>query len=450
MKPVSLDHGRRPFLWRLLAAGVLACWLAVPWLPGRAAGPPSRIVLGFAADPATSQAVTWRTLDRAPSPSTQIAVESAGAGASATARSITASSSAVTLHTGQVVYHHAATFSSLQPATRYRYRVGDGTTWSGWQSFSTASTQPAPFQFIYLGDAQNGLADAWPPVVKAARRAAPDARLMVHAGDLVAEGYDDQLWAQWIAGLGPLAATVPHIAVPGNHDEHRPPGSADADLVFAVSPLWRAHFRFPANGPTDLPDLSSQFYTVDYQGVRFVALDANPFANHSYVEAQRLRVQKAVLAWLENVLKNNPNRWTIVVQHQPLYPVAKERDFPEMRAALGAVYDKYHVDLVLQGHDHSYARTHPVAGGKLAPAGQFGTVYTIAVSGSKMYAVTRPWKPLMARLAENTQSFQIVSVSRDRLDYTSHAVDGMVLDRFELKKTGARTDYVDHARDLVR
>jgi len=441
---------RRGLSLVLCAALAAALWLALPWAGGRAAGVPSRIVLGFAGDPAASQAVTWRTASFASTPVVQVAVEAGGTGPAAAARSVSGSSTAVTLHTGQRVYHYAATLSALRSATRYRYRVGDGTTWSGWQSFVTASTQADPFRFIYLGDAQNGLSDAWPPVVRAARTAAPDARLMVHAGDLVAEGYDDQLWAQWIAGLGSFAATVPHIAVPGNHDEHRPPGSADPDLVYAVSPLWRAHFRMPPNGPPELADLAGQFYTVDYQGVRFVALDANPFANNSYVEAQRPRVQKAVLAWLERVLKNNPNRWTIVVQHQPLYPVAKERDFPEMRAALGAVYDRYHVDLVLQGHDHAYARTHPVSGGKLAPAGQPGTVYAIAVSGSKMYTITRPWMPLMARLAENTQSFQVVSVSRDRLDYTSRTVNGIVLDRFELKKVGSRTDYVDHAKDPVK
>ena len=436
---------RRRIVIQLAAAGLVTLWLIQPWAAARAVQPPSRIVLGFAADPATSQAVTWRTTDRVSAPVAQVSVDSAGASALPAARSISASSSPVTLSTGEAVFHHSATLSGLQPSTRYRYRVGDGTTWSEWHAFVTASAQPAPFQFIYLGDAQNGLADAWPPVVRAARAAAPEARLMVHAGDLVAEGYDDQLWAQWVAGLGPLAAAVPHIAVPGNHDEHRAPGAADANQVFAVSNLWRAHFRVPATGPSDLVDLAGQYYTVDYQGVRFVAIDANPFANDSYVERERPRVQKAVLAWLERVLANNPNRWTIVVQHQPLYPVSKERDFPDMRRVLGAIYDKHHVDLVLQGHDHAYARTHPVSGGQLAPAGQPGTVYALAVSGSKMYAITRPWKPLMARQAENTQSFQVVSVSPDRMEYTSRAVSGTVIDRFELKKTGARTEYANHA-----
>ena len=53
-----------------------------------------------------------------------------------------------------------------------------------------------------------------------------------------------------------------------------------------------------------------------------------------------------------------------MVQHQPVFPMAKGRRYLEMRAALEPLYDKYGVDLVLQGHDHLYARSQKVAAGK--------------------------------------------------------------------------------------
>ena len=71
------------------------------------------------------------------------------------------------------------------------------------------------------------------------------------------------------------------------------------------------------------------------------------------------------MEWLKQTLSKNPNRWTIVVQHQPIYDVAKGREYDDMRKALAPLYEKYHVDLVLQGHDHAYARTHKVAKGKV-------------------------------------------------------------------------------------
>ena len=232
---------------------------------------------------------------------------------------------------------------------------------SHWHCFSTASADASPFRFIYLGDAQQGLGKRWPEVVRAAFAAAPDARFVAHAGDLLDEGYDDGQWRAWLAGLGDRAAELPGVPVPGNHDVMR----SRLSRVAAVPDLWNAHFALPANGPADLPELAGQSYYLDYQGVRIVALDVNAFANEDFRESQRSRVQAAQLTWLREVLGANPQRWTIVVQHYPMYSVAKHRDFGRMRAALGALYDEFGVDLVLQGHDHAYGRTHKVYDGRV-------------------------------------------------------------------------------------
>ena len=417
----------------LLTVGLVPLFVA-------SAASPSRVLLGFSGDPATTRAVTWRTETPSAHAAVQVAVDRPGSNLAEGARSVTAETRRVTVAPGQEVSQHAARIEGLEPGTRYAYRVGDGAAWSPWHTFTTASTTPEPFRFIYIGDAQNGLNDTWPRVMRAAASAAPDARFVVHAGDIVAEGPDDTLWGQWVSGLGPLATEVPHLPVPGNHDEHRPKGTPDSSKVHGVSPLWNAHFALPANGPAGLDDLPGQNYYLDYQGVRFIAIDANPFANEDYVESERERVKSAELAWIEKALSSNPNRWTIVVQHQPLFPVSKERDFPEMRASLGALYDRYHVDLVLQGHDHAYARTFKVAGEKQVGPNEAGTVYTIAVSGSKMYTVTKPRPEIMALVKENLQTFQVIGVEPGVLTYESHTADGKLLDRFELRKTGKGTE----------
>lgn len=107
----------------------------------------------------------------------------------------------------------------------HTYRVGDGETWSEWHVFRTASDRPEPFRFLYVGDAQNDIRSLWSRVIRAAYAAAPDARLILHAGDLVTQGWDDRLWSEWCEALGFIGATVPSLPVPGNHDLKRPPGS---------------------------------------------------------------------------------------------------------------------------------------------------------------------------------------------------------------------------------
>jgi predicted phosphodiesterase len=415
--------------WLLLASSPAV--FTVADAPGAA---PSRIVLGWAGDPATSQAVTWRTSAAVASPKAQFAREIAGPAVETDAATVDARTTTVSLYPTGMAYHHTARFEGLEPATRYVYRVGGGSVWSEWFAFTTATAGPAPFRFLYLGDAQNGLDTAWPRTVRAAYARAPDARFIVHAGDIVAEGYDDNLWRQWSAGFGFITASLPSFPVPGNHDGHRPPGAPASNAALQPSALWRAHFALPGNGPASLGGLATPFYYVDYQGVRLIALDANPFANSDYGDVDGPRVRQAVISWLRDVLAHNPNRWTIVVQHQPIYPMAKGRDYMEMRDALLPLYDQHHVDLVLQGHDHVYARSFRLSGGHVVDADQPGTVYAISVSGTKMYEIDPTYGPLMAKALVQLQLYQVIAIDGGNLKYESYTADGRKVDGFELSK----------------
>ena len=96
---------------------------------------------------------------------------------------------------------------------------------------------------------------------------------------------------------------------------------------------------------------------------------------------------------------------------------------------LKPIYDKYRVDLVLTGHDHSYGRSNVVAGENRRDG---GTVYVVSVSGPKMYQVTpAEW---MQRKAEDTQLYQIIRFEGDRLMYESRTARGTLYDAFELRK----------------
>lgn len=405
---------------------------------------PSRIILTWSGDPATSQSVTWRTESLQPSPEAQLAKFSADPGFESDASTINATAVTDDLGGSRTAGHYRADFRNLAPGTRYCYRVGDGKTWSEWNFFRTASAKPEAFRFIYLGDAQNSIRSLWARTVRSALAVAPDARFMVYAGDLLAEGYDDRLWGEWTDALGYISALTPTIPVPGNHDLHRPPGKPDSKSVFSVSPLWRSHFALPANGP-DIEEMRGQSYYVDYQGVRLLALDVNVFANEAFQADAKQRVWDRQLAWLNQVLGNNPNAWTIVVQHQTIYAMAKGREYAEMRAVLAPLYEKYHVDLVLQGHDHVYARTHKVMAGRVAAADSPGVIYATSVSGPKMYELENRYPELMAKTYQNKQFFQTIEVSPDRLQYTAYPVNGEAADAFELRKQGAVKRYVNHS-----
>ena len=429
---------RRKFIVQamLVAALALASWFsssaadkAAVQSPGKT---PARIILTWADDPTRTQAVTWRTDSPVPSPQAQIAPLTPKPKFQDTTLTVKGTSTPVALPEGKSAVQHAVRFLDLKPATKYAYRVGDGSTWSEWNVFQTASTRPDPFRFIYLGDAQNDIHSLWSRTIRTAFATAPDARFMIHAGDLVADGFDDHLWGEWSEALGFISAMVPSLPVPGNHDLHRAPDSTETSDPLLTPPSWRQHFALPMNGPEAL---RGQSYYLDYQGTRFIALDVNAFGGTIQPNSAKERVAQQEVAWLEKLLRDNPNRWTVVFSHYPVYPIAKQRTrFVEMESRLVPLYDKYHVDLVLQGHDHSYGRTYKLRGGKVVSDTEPGTVYAVSVSGPKMYEV-EPLNPeLFAKTLAGSQLFQVVSVSQERLLFQAYTIDGSVIDSFELRK----------------
>ena len=194
-----------------------------------------------------------------------------------------------------------------------------------------------------------------------------------------------------------------------------------------LSTHWRPQFSFPIQ---DVPkeSLKETVYYIDYQGVRFISLDSN-----TELEAQ--------IPWLQKTLEQNPNKWTIVTFHHPMYSPASDRDNIELRQAWKPLFDKYKVDLILSGHDHTYSRTGLVDTKNLknVPTGyqqaydpNIGTVNVVSVSGPKMYEITKG--KYAKTFAENKQLYQIIDVENDALRYRAFTAIGELYDEFVLKK----------------
>lgn len=367
---------------------------------------PDRVILTVTATPASSQAVTWRTSTRVEpgQAKAQLALASAYPKFSEKAQTLTAKTEPLVTDLAKT-HCHSVVFEKLQPETLYAYRVGDGTNWSEWFHFRTASDKPKPFSFVYFGDAQNELKSLWSRAIRSAYSELPKASLLLHAGDLINARKDGE-WGEWHYAGGWINGMTPSLPSPGNHEYSG--GS--------LTPNWRTQFTLPENGP---PGLEETCYFVDYQGVRLVCLNT-----------EEKQVEQA--AWLDQLLSKNPNPWTILVFHRPIYSSAKGRDNKELREKWLPVIEKHRVDLVLQGHDHTYARSQNLKAGVNVRNKDYGTVYVVSVSGPKMYNLER--EPWMQRAAENTQLYQLVRVEGKTLHYEARTVTGELYDAFELKK----------------
>ena len=392
---------------------------------------PSRVALNWSDNPTTSVSVTWRTSTEIETAYAEIAIADASANFTTWRTQVTAKTEKWSQNTysksvnpkSVSAHFHSVTFSDLKPDTLYAYRVGSEKIWSAWYQFRTAKTNSNSFSFIYFGDAQNNLLSLWSRVIRASILDVPKANFLLHAGDLVNRANNDSDWEEWFQAGSWIHAQLPIIATPGNH-EYKTDSTGKRNL----STLWRPHFTLPQNGPEGLEET---VYFVDYQGARIISLNSN----------QDLVKQAN---WLDNVLTKNPNNWSFLTFHHPVYSASKGRDNKDLRELWKPIIDKHQVDLVLTGHDHSYGRGNNIGNGVNVRDEKNGTVYVVSVSGPKQYQLREDrW---MTRAAENTQLYQVINVNGDVLNYRAMTATGEIYDEFDLiKQKGLPNKLVEKA-----
>jgi 3',5'-cyclic AMP phosphodiesterase CpdA len=433
----------RPLLLALCAPVLLCPALLAHESPAHAPYPdkaahaprplPDRVVLTWKGDPTSSQAVTWRTDTSVRRAEAQVGL------ANESGRNLkwTTVAAVTTPHTSSLgeAHYHSVEFTGLEADTLYAYRVGDGVNWSEWFHFQTAARGARRFSFIYFGDAQNDIRTHWSRVFREAFREAPRAAFTLHAGDLINNAHHDGQWGEWFGAPAWVNATIPVVPSPGNH-EYAKLDEKDEKSPRVLSINWRPQFTLPENGPKGVPELTETAYHFDYQGARIISLDSNAR-------------QEEQVPWLREVLRSNNQRWTILTFHHPVFSPARNRDNAKLRELWKPVLDEFKVDLVLTGHDHTYARSGDVSGRGIVgdtnlPKGYnqaydpaIGTVYVVSVSGPKMYDLT-PGDRWAVRFAEDTQLYQVITVDGDELRFEARTATNRLYDAFTLRKRAGR------------
>lgn len=146
----------------------------------------------------------------------------------------------------------------------------------------------------------------------------------------------------------------------GNHDYGSNP---DAQVKYStISRRWRMTSRYYTKKVSLNGDTTKQ--------ILFAFIDTTPLVPNYYrtkshsVHGQDTTAQKL---WLEKVLADpSPNiRWKVVVGHHPMYTGGSRtegKDTQAMRRLLQPLFEKYHVDAYLAGHEHSLQHMGPVNG----------------------------------------------------------------------------------------
>ncbi len=156
-------------------------------------------------------------------------------------------------------------------------------------------------------------------------------------------------------------------------------------------------------------NMQGRYYTFRREPVQFFALDTNVNADW-----------KTQLAWLEQELSRSNAPWKVVFGHHPIYTSGLYGVNRAFVHTLTPLFQKYRVQLYINGHDHDYERTRPID----------GTTYLICGAG----AATRPvFRSEWTVHSASQLSFAAFEVYGDRMVVSGIDTDSRIFDQGIIK-----------------
>lgn len=390
-------------------------------------------------------------------------------------------------------FRHTTRIDGLAAGEQFDYRV----LCNGVEVFAARGrarkARGQNFRFVLFGDLAEGGA-ACRRIAYRSHLAAPDVVIMpgdiVYKRGSVAE-YLERYFPVYnsdVAGPergAPILRSVLTLAAVGNHDVgmNNPDDIPDLD----DHPDLMGFFQFwsmPSNGPVsadskkNVPNLRGTpqrkeallrsagwryprmaNYSFDYGDTHWLVLDANAYMDWT---------DPHLLAWVEKDLAESAAKWKMVSYHQPAFTTdVKHADEQHMRL-LCALFEKYGVDVVFSGHNHTYERNFPLRfkvqpqpdgspkdrRGRVKGTFEFdkdfdgvhntkpnGVLYIVSGGGgAKLYLTPErradhsALPPYTCKLVDDVHSFTVCDVEPGKLTFRQLSDEGAEVDTFTLTK----------------
>ena len=283
---------------------------------------------------------------------------------------------------------YKANITGLEPGTDYIYRIGASDNWSETYYHTTAEGEASEFSFTVCSDPQAPTHVEMSNTLTKANEYDPDHRFFICNGDIVNDmGKAPSEIASYTAAATEFNRYKPIAVSQGNHDTYGTTG--DNVYLFGEATVFNSYVTFPDNGFEDDPTKSNSYYYY-YNNVLFIVM--NTLIKDEDYDRQA--------DWLIDVLEANKEsgRGEYIIVNSHIGPIGnrygdKWKESP-IRNTYTPIFNKYKVDCVFYGHDHTYARTNPIViDGTMdlktvdtTPDTENGVIYSIVgATGPKFY-----------------------------------------------------------------
>ncbi len=233
---------------------------------------------------------------------------------------------------------HHVKLQGLEISSRYFYEVysGEGLV-AGEENFRTARRHDErTFSFLVLGDSGVDTPTQW-DIGRQMQRSTNEQEVdfVVHVGD-VHQGSGDYYDNIYFKPYRSLLKNINVFTSLGNHD-----------VITDNGAVYLDDFYLPNNNP----DSTERYYSFRWANAYFIALDTN--GDFTPGSAQH----EFLVGALTDSLRQSAT-WTFVYAHHPPYTEHWTNYYGDKRVQdhLVPIFEEYDVDMVMNGHTHSYER----------------------------------------------------------------------------------------------
>jgi len=275
---------------------------------------------------------------------------------------------------------HRCELTGLTPGSEYKFQVGSSPREFRFRTMPATATNE--FRFVTGGDAGIGA----PAKTSNALAAKQDPNFVVMAGDLA---YDN--------GRSPET----FLTFLRNH--HESMVDSQGRLIPLVSTLGNHEVNGGYNQPRSAAGSYLSVFDALFEETTYGVLDFGDYLSLVLLDTGHLtKVAGEQTSWLETTLAEREDHpHVLVLYHVPAYPSYRDPEATgeDQRTHWCPLFERYRVNTVLEHHDHTFKRSHPLTDGMVDEKN--GVLYLGDGSWGKLRSPKSPEeRPYLAKTSE--------------------------------------------------